>query len=63
MVRFANSGTIQTGGNGAAGVVIAGDNNQVINSGRITTNGGSFDAGVAIFNAAGVVGSGNDTIV
>jgi hypothetical protein len=57
-----NRGVIETKGDGAAGVALAGDNDHFTNSGRITTNGGSSDEDpfIGVFHAAGVVVSGNE---
>jgi hypothetical protein len=58
-----NTGAIESHGDGAAGVLIFGDGNHLTNSGQITTNGGAADAGVATLHAAGVVVSGDGTLV
>ena len=59
-----NRGTIETHGNGAAGVVLIGDGHHLTNSGRVTADGGSFDSEVhAVFRAAGVLVSGDDALL
>ena len=40
--QIENSGVIETVGDGAAGVLMIGDDHQLTNSGRITTDGGAF---------------------
>jgi hypothetical protein len=59
-----NSGVVETRGDGAAGAVLCGSDNQLINSGRIVANGGEF-AGEPFgpFRAAGVVVTGDDALV
>lgn len=59
-----NSGVVATQGDGAAGVVLCGTDNQLINSGRIAADGGEF-AGEPFgpFRAAGVVVTGDDALV
>jgi hypothetical protein len=44
-------------------VLIFGDSNHLTNSGQITTNGGAADGGVAVLHAAGVLVSGDNTLV
>jgi hypothetical protein len=61
--QIINSGVIETKGDGAAGVVMAGNSHHLVNSGQITTDGGGFDAGFAFFHAVGVVISGDDALV
>jgi hypothetical protein len=45
------------------GVLIFGDGNHLTNSGQITTNGAAADGGVAVLHAAGVLVSGDNTLV
>ena len=56
---------IETEGDGAAGVIMAGDGHQLTNSGLITTDGGAFDSDTlkVVLHAAGVVVSGDDALV
>ena len=55
---------IETVGDGAAGVVMIGDGHHLINSGRITTDGGTFDSPpIGVLRAAGVVLSGDESLV
>ncbi len=59
-----NSGVVETQGDGAAGVVLCGTGNQLVNSGRIIANGGEFDGELfGPFRAAGVVVTGDDALV
>ena len=59
-----NRGVIDTEGDGSAGVVMIGDGHHLINSGRITTDGGVFDGDtVGLIRAAGVVAAGDDALV
>lgn len=59
-----NRGTIETEGDGAAGIFVIGDGHHVTNSGRISTDGGVFDRGaLGLVSAAGVIVSGDDTLV
>ena len=58
-----NTGEIETVGDGAAGIVLIGNAHHLTNSGRITTDGASADAGFAEFRAAGVLVSGDDVVV
>jgi hypothetical protein len=60
-----NSGEIETVGDGAAGVFMSGAGHQLINSGEITSNGGTFATGETHgdLRAAGVVVSGDDAWV
>ena len=59
-----NRGTIETEGDGAAGVFVIGDGHHVINSGRISTDGGVFDSGaLGLVRAAGVIVSGDLAVV
>ena len=59
-----NRGTIETEGDGAAGIVVIGDGHHITNSGRITTDGGLFDRGPAgLLSAAGVIVSGDEALV
>jgi hypothetical protein len=59
-----NRGVVETEGDGSAGVAMIGDGHHLINSGRITTDGGVFDsATVGPFRAAGVVVVGDDALV
>jgi hypothetical protein len=59
-----NHGVIETEGDGAAGVVLVGDGHHLINSGRITTDGGAVnEVPLGPFRAAGVVVSGNGTLL
>ena len=59
-----NSGVIDSEGDGSAGVVMVGDGHRLVNSGRITTDGGAFDSEtVGPFRAAGVVVVGDDGVV
>ena len=57
--RITNSGTIDTAGDGAAGVSLIGGGNHFVNSGEITTNGGSLGSE----SAAGVVVRGFQNVV
>jgi hypothetical protein len=63
--RITNEGGITTQGDGAAGIIMAGDGHHLVNSGHITTNGGAFeDASVGIpLDAAGVIVSGGGALV
>ncbi len=62
--QIVNSGTIQTEGDGAAGVVMIGDGHHLANSGRITTNGGTFESDfVGEMSAAGVVVAGDNALI
>jgi len=62
--EIVNHGLIQTSGDGAAGVAMVGDGHQLINHGRIVTDGGEvLDGPFGSFRAAGVVVSGSDTLV
>jgi hypothetical protein len=55
---------IATEGDGAAGVLMAGDGHHLINSGRITADGGVFDSDqLGVSHAAGVLVSGDDALV
>jgi len=61
-----NSGVIATAGDGAAGVLMIGNDHQLTNSGRITTDGGTFtdpNSLVGELHAAGVIVTGDDTLV
>ena len=59
-----NKGSVQTHGDGAAGVVLCGTGNQLINSGRIIADGGQFDGDpFGPFQAAAVVVTGDDALV
>ena len=60
-----NSGVIETVGDGAAGVIMAGDGHHLTNSGLITTDGGAFDSDTlnVVMSAASVVVSGDDALV
>ena len=58
-----NRGVIETVGDGAAGVLMIGDNHHLTNSGQITTDGGEVDGPLGLFRAAGVVVSGDDALV
>jgi hypothetical protein len=59
-----NCGTIETEGDGAAGAVVIGDRHHLINSGRISTDGGVFDRGpLGLLSAAGVIVSGDDALI
>ena len=42
---------VETEGDGAAGVVMIGDGHHLINSGRITTDGGAFDSEAMVYCA------------
>jgi hypothetical protein len=62
--QIVNRGVIETVGDGAAGVVMAGDGLHLTNSGRITSDGGAFgSATIGVLRAAGVVVSGDDALV
>jgi hypothetical protein len=62
--QIVNRGVIETVGDGAAGVVMAGDGLHLINSGRITSDGGAFDSTtLGVVRAAGAVVSGDDALV
>ena len=63
--EITNRGTIDTHGDGAAGVAMIGDGHHLINSGRITADGGAFfsDAHGVTMHAAGVVVSGDGALV
>ena len=63
--QIVNSGVIETVGDGSAGALMIGDGLHLTNSGRITTNGGSFFDGPTVdeLRAAGVVVSGDDALV
>ncbi len=61
--EIVNRGLIFTQGDGAAGVIIADDGDHLINSGRITANGGAIDSLGVTFHAAGVVVSGDGAII
>jgi hypothetical protein len=55
---------IDTEGDGAAGVLMAGDGHHLTNSGRITTDGGALDSDIlGLIRAAGVVVSGDEALV
>jgi hypothetical protein len=59
-----NSGVIQTEGDGAAGIAMNGNGHHLVNSGRVTADGGEFDGDlVGLFRAAGVVVTGDDALV
>ena len=59
-----NSGTIATHGDGAAGVLMFGNDNHLTNSGSILTNGAAADEGGAgLLTAAGVLVSGDDALL
>jgi hypothetical protein len=59
-----NSGVIETEGDGAAGIAMNGNGHHLVNSGRITADGGEFDGDpVGLFRAAGVVVTGDDALV
>jgi hypothetical protein len=59
-----NSGVIGTQGDGAAGVIMCGSDNQLINSGRIVADGGEFDSDTfGLIRAAAVVVSGDDALI
>jgi hypothetical protein len=62
--QIENSGVIETVGDGAAGVLMIGDDHQLTNSGRITTDGCAFsDTALGELHAAGVLVTGNDALV
>src|SRR5262245_63226370 len=63
--RIENSGVIESQGDGAAGVFMSGDDHHLINSGRITADGGAFfsDTLEVTLHAAGVAVSGDDAVV
>ena len=62
--QIENRRVIETNGDGAAGVVMTGNGHHLTNSGRITTDGGTFsDLPLGQFRAAGVVVSGDDALV
>jgi hypothetical protein len=62
--EITNSGTINTHGDGAAGIILVGDDHHLINSGRITAAGGAFDSEAhGLVHAAGVLVSGNGVLV
>jgi hypothetical protein len=59
-----NRGTIETEGDGAAGMFVVGDGHHITNSGRISTDGGVFDNGpLGLVSAAGVIVSGDEALV
>ena len=59
-----NRGVIETEGDGAAGIAMNGNGHHLVNSGRITADGGAFDGDpVGLFRAAGVVVTGDDALV
>ena len=59
-----NTGVIEAAGDGSAGVVMVGDGHHLINSGRITSDGGAVDSdAVGVFRAAGVVVVGDQGLV
>jgi hypothetical protein len=59
-----NRGVIETDGDGAAGVLMNGDGHHLVNSGKITTDGGAADSPVmGLLHAAGVLVSGDDVLV
>jgi hypothetical protein len=59
-----NTGVIETNGDGAAGVFMLGDGNHLTNSGLIVTDGAGFkDVAVGLLHAAGVLVSGDGTLV
>lgn len=59
-----NRGTLETEGDGAAGVFVVGDGHHITNSGRISTDGGVFDNGsLGLVSAAGVLVSGDEALV
>jgi hypothetical protein len=59
-----NRGTIETEGDGAAGIVMNGDGHHLVNSGRIVADGGVFDSNLlGLFRAAGVVVTGDEALV
>ncbi len=60
----ANRGTIETAGDGAAGVFVVGDGCHITNSGRISTDGGVFDNGpLGLVSAAGIIVSGDGALI
>ena len=66
--QIENRGEIETNGDGAAGVVMINNGHHLINSGRITTDGGAFDGGtidvdVGEMSAAGVLVSGDGALL
>jgi hypothetical protein len=61
--QIVNSRVIETVGDGAAGVVMIGDGHHLTNSGRITTDGGTFLGPPVELRAAGVLVSGDDALV
>ena len=63
--QIVNRGVIETKGDGAAGVAMIGDGHHLINSGRITADGGAFDSDIldVTMRAAGVVVSGDGALV
>ena len=62
--QIENRGVVETEGDGAAGVVMVGDGHHLINSGRITTDGGAFDSEAhGVLHAAGVLVSGDEALV
>jgi hypothetical protein len=58
-----NRGMVESTGDGASGVLMFGDGHHLINSGRITTDGGAIDAGFEVFRAVGVLVSGDDALI
>jgi hypothetical protein len=59
-----NSGVIETQGDGAAGIVMCGGDNQLINSGRIIADGGEFDGDpLGLVRAAAVVVTGDNALI
>jgi hypothetical protein len=62
--KIVNSGVLETVGDGAAGVVMIGNGHQLINSGQIRTDGGTFQSAAhGEVQAAGVLVSGDDAVV
>ena len=62
--RIDNRGEIETHGDGAAGIVMVGDDHTLTNSGRITTHGGEGEGDfLGLARAAGVLVSGDDALV
>ena len=62
--RIDNRGEIETHGDGAAGIVMVGDDHTLTNSGQITTHGGEGEGDfLGLARAAGVLVSGDDALV
>ncbi|MDB5669184.1 MAG: hypothetical protein JWO25_143 [Alphaproteobacteria bacterium] len=59
-----NNGSIRTAGNAAAGILTAGENGHVVNTGRIETWGGTANySPMGPMSASGIIATGHDLIV